>query len=574
MPPLPRLEIDKFDPCRCKADDEAIKAGYVWDAAAALAVQNWIEGLCKLKTGRWRGQPLRLMWWQQDYIWRLYGWLHKDTRLRRFEDAYLEVAKKNGKSPLVAAQSLYHLLGDGEPAPEVYINACSRDQASIIYRDARAMVAANPEFAAALECVPSGKRIVWEDGDGFLVANSFESDTKDGVQSSFTIFDELHRQPNDDLWNVFEYAGDSREQPLRVSITTAGSDLLSVCGRQHLRALAMERGDNRETRFLGIVYGPKPPARLDGESEEDRAKRLREWVPDVDDRRTWYAANPSMGETIQEDKFAGQLEAAKARGPAALANFKRLKLNIWTKEENKFINMARWIEQPKRRSLKKIRLSGDVWAAGLDMAIKTDLNAYVRVAGNLKDGIDVFSKFWVPEETIERRSREEGVPYREYAEMGFVEAVPGAVMDPSIVQEFIEREHEEFGLKYVLSDHVNTGAMAPYLVKRGVPFMHLKPGNFHHNFPTKTVEALYLQGLLRHGDNPMLAYCAGNACVDRDPKTDNVMLVKGKSPARIDGMVALVSAVAGLLKAIGIDGQGGDEATRRKPFKNYDVIYI
>jgi len=115
--------------------------------------------------------------------------------------------------------------------------------------------------------------------------------------------------------------------------------------------------------------------------------------------------------------------------------------------------------------------------------------------------------------------------------------------------------------------------MAPYLIKRGVPFQHLKPGNFAHNFPTKTVESLYLQGKLRHGGDAMLAYCAGNACVDIDPRNDNMMLVKGKSTARIDAMIALVSAIAGLLRAIGLDGFGGD-ASKRRAGSTPELVWI
>ncbi|WP_165250185.1 terminase large subunit [Paludisphaera soli] len=545
MPPQSRIEIASFDPVRNKADELALRSGYIFDPASALAVENWIEALCKLKTGKWRGQPLRLMPWQQDWIYRLYGWVHKDTGLRRFTQGGLFVAKKNGKSPLIAAQSLYHLIGEGEAAPEVYINACSRDQAGIIYRDAAAMVRQEPELSGIIQAVPSQKRLICEDNDGILVANSFESENKDGVQASFTIFDELHRQPNDDLWNVFQYAGDSREQPLLVFITTAGADQTTVCYRQYQRCLALDRGSNQELHFLGIVHGPTDP------------------TPDIDDPRVWRMANPSMGVTIDEAKFAAQLEEAKAGGPALLANFKRLKLNIWTKEDEKFVDMGRWHAAPKRRTVEEVEEAGDVWSAGLDMAIKTDLNAYVRVAGNLKKGVDVWCKVWVPEATAERRSKEENLPYLELAERGFLELVPGEVMNPEIVQDFIEEEHDRFKLKYVLSDHVNTGAMAPYLRKRGVPFEHLKPGHLAHTFPTKTLEALYLQGLLRHGDNPMLAYAAGNAVVDRDPKNDNVCLVKGKSTGRIDPMIALVSALAGLMRAIGIDGQGGDASKRR-----------
>jgi phage terminase large subunit-like protein len=531
---LERLSIDGFDPMRTKADDLAVKEGYFWSKDEAARVQGYIENLCKLSVGEWEAQPLLLMPYQQDFIWRCYGWLDKSTGLRRFREAFLMVAKKNGKSPLISALGLYHLTGDGENAPEVYINAAAREQATIVYREASRMVKQEPELDSILTEVESMKRIKYPARNGFLVANSADVGSKDGVQSSFTIFDELHRQPDRKLWDVFQHAGIARRQRLKVSITTAGDpDPDHVCYQQYNRALAIEDGANKDLRFLGCLYGPRPDVK-----------------ESVDDRKVWRMANPAMGVTFSERDFAEDLEAAKLT-PADLITFKRLRLNFWLKEIAKFIDPEIWHAQPDRRTDDEIDASGDFWTAGLDMSHSRDLTAYVRTAGNLVKGLDVFTKVWIPEETAVKRSREEGLPYLEYAERGWVELIPGPVIDPNVIEAFILADHAEHPLKSVYSDFVNTAHMGANLLAKKVPFKFIVQGSMSMHPPTKALETLILERKLRHGGDAMLTYCALNAVVDKNNKNENMMLIKSKSTGRIDAAVALVEAIAGVLDQCG-----------------------
>jgi len=545
-----RLDIESFDPMRTKSDEQALREGYVWSAEKALYVQGFIETLCRLNVDRWENQPISLMGFQQDFIWRLYGWVHEETGLRRFREAYFEVAKKNGKSPLIAALASYHLVADGVFAPEVYLNAAARDQTGAVFKPVKNMVELEPKLLQRLQIRESRHEILYPEKNGRLKANSAESGSKDGLQSSFTVFDELHRQPDRKLWDVFQYAGKSRLEPLLVSITTAGEpDDNHPCYIQHKRALDVESGARIDVRFLGVVHGP------------------REKSPDIDDRRVWRMANPAMGVIFSEADFAADLEKARNEGPAALANFKRLNLNIWEKVAPKWIDMAVWSEQAPTRPDEEIDESGDVWAAGLDMSACDDLTAYVRASGNVKGGVDVRAWFWIPEETAVKRQREENLPYLEYAERGWVFLVPGPVIDPMAVRDFILADAEALGgkLRRIHSDRYNAKEIGDSLMVAGLDFRWFIQGHLSFHRPVKTIQNLIARRLLRHGDHPLLNYCAGNVVVDTRNINQNMMFTKYKSTGRIDGMVALAEGLAGLMDVIGYDGEGGEDAAKPKP---------
>ena len=306
---------------RNPSDELAVREGCTFDEAAGEFVIDFIETFCRQSKGRWGGERLTLLEWQRDFLMRLFGWRRADGR-RRFRRFYLEVAKKNGKSTMVSALVLYLLLADGEQAPEVYINACDREQASIVFDEAARMVRASPELDSRLHVVDSKKRIVWPEGNGLLRANSADVASKDGINGSAWIFDELHRQKTREMWDIFEYAGESRDEPLSGTITTAGEDTTGVWHEQREYSEQINAGLIADTAHLGVVYRADP-------------------ADDLDDPATWRKANPSIGFTIDEDRFGEQLAEAKAV-PSKLANFKRLRLNIVTGGENKFTTPEAW----------------------------------------------------------------------------------------------------------------------------------------------------------------------------------------------------------------------------------------
>ena len=271
---------------RGPADTIAVRLGYWFDEGAANFAVEFIETFCCPSEGAGAGKPLVLLPWQRDFVMRLFGWKRPDG-LRRYRRAYLEIAKKNGKSMLLSAIVLFLLMADGEPSPKIYLNACDKEQASIIFDESRKMVEASPELASRLEVINSKqeKRIVCPANNGVVIANSSVAGSKDGLNAHGVIFDELHRQPDRKLVEVFAYASVARQQPIWLDITTAGEDNTGPWYEQREDAERNNRGDidPPDLSVLGVVYRADPD-------------------DDVDDPATWRKANPSLGHVLTEER--------------------------------------------------------------------------------------------------------------------------------------------------------------------------------------------------------------------------------------------------------------------------------
>jgi phage terminase large subunit-like protein len=514
---------------RGPADALAVAEGCTFDAAAGRFACDFIETFCRQSKGRWAGRPLELLDWQRDFLMRLFGWKRADG-LRRYRRAYLEVAKKNGKSTLVSGLTLFLLLADGEGAPEIYLNACDRKQAEIIFDEAARMVRASPALASRLDVVRTTSRIVWPEGNGVIRANSADAPNKDGLNPSATIFDELHRQPDRELWDVFEYAGAAREQPLTISITTAGEDESGVWFEQREYSEKVNAGIIPDATHLGVIYRAE---------ESD----------DLDDPATWRKANPSLGETISEGDFRREWGEAK-QIPAKQANFRRLRLNIVTRSAAALIPSGAWDECPVG-AFDLDGLDGRPWYAGLDLSSIEDITAFVAIAGDAEDGLDAWCRFYLPEGNIVDLERRHRVPYRAWAERGFITLTPGEVVDYGFVRADIKAMAAEGELRRLMVDRYNATQLATQLAEEdGLPVEYLQQGYLSLSPPTKELIRLILARKLRHGGHPVLRWMASNAIVDTDP-AGNIKLSKKKSRNKVDGMAALVNALAGWLADAG-----------------------
>lgn len=508
---------------RGPADNTAVEQGCVFDEAAGDRPCLFIERFCRQSKGRWAGEPLRLLPWQRDFLMRLFGWKRPDGS-RRYRRAYLEIAKKNGKSTLLSALVIYLLLADGEGAPEIYLNACDREQAAIIFDESARMVRSSPDLDARLRVYGAQTRKFIRDpaGDGKIVANSADVPSKDGVNSSAVVFDELHRQKTRALWEIFEYAGTSRRQPLTVSITTAGEDAEGVWHEQRHYSDQVNEGLIPDVTHLGVVYRA-----LDAD--------------DLDDPETWRKANPSLGVTIDEADFAREWAEAKAV-PTKLANFKRLRLNIIARGEAQFLAPGAW--EACRAESESESLDGKPCRMGLDLSSTTDLSALAVLYGDDEHGYDVRMRFWLPEDDIVALEQEHGVPYRTWADKGFITLTPGNVIDYDFIRQAVIDESALRPPTRILIDPYNANQLAIKLRQDdGLPVEFLRQGFISLSGPTKELERLVLSGKLRHDGDPILAWNASNAVAVRD-EAGNVKLSKRKSRKKIDGMAALVNAVA------------------------------
>ena len=506
---------------RNPSDALGVREGCTFDTTKGQHACDFIENFCRQSKGRWAGQPLKLLDWQRDFLMRLYGWRRADGR-RRFKKFYIEVAKKNGKTTLLSALHLYELIA-GDDGPECYNNACDRDQASMLFDESARMVRSSPDLSKRLEVIDSRKTIVFPQRNGRMRANSSESGSKDGLNPSFTTFDELHRQPNRDLWDVFEYAGVARLESLLGAITTAGDEEEGIWFELREYAEKVNAGTIEDSTFLGIVYRADP-------------------ADDLDDPATWRKANPSLGVMIDEEDFRRELTEAK-EVPVKLNNFKRLRLNIVARAAAKFFSMEKWkaCAAPRVLTLADFR-DGETFL-GLDLADRNDLAA-MAILTRKGHRFRLRVRFWCPSGNLLALERQTRMPYRLWAEKGFLTATEGEVIDYGFIRREIKEAASELKVVKLLADpYAATKLLIELRDEDGLPVGEIRQGFLSLSEPTKEFRALMDGGFIEHDDNPVMNWCVSNA-IGTEDETKNVKLSKKKSRQKIDGAAAAINALA------------------------------
>ena len=460
--------------------------------------------------------------WQQEMIANIFGWKEVGTGLRRYRAVYCEVPRKNGKTTLAAGVLLYMLLVDREIGAEVYSAATTREQAGLVYEIAAKMVSANPELAKRCKRLDSRKRLVA--GDSFFQACSSEAGAIHGTNPHCVIFDELHEQPNRDLWEAFQTGFGAREQPLFFSITTAGHDRSSICWEQHEYARLVRDNPHIDERFLPVLYA--------ADVDDD-------WT----DPETWAKANPCLGVSLKPEFL--ERECAKAQEIVALENgFRRLHLNQWTQQDARIIPMRSW--DACEESYTAADLHGRACFAGLDLASTRDITALVLVFPEEDGGCKVLPYFWIPEDNVDKRAAQDQRQIRGYADRGHVEMTDGNEIDILQLVERIVEIVQDYDCQFIGFDPWNSTGVTQLLKERGIPdHVLLKmPQSFGtYNEPFKKSLGWLESGKLRHNGNEVLRWMASNVAHKEDP-AGNIRPDKGKAADKIDGICAMLMGIA------------------------------
>lgn len=430
---------------------------------------------------------------------------------------------KTHNSELAAAIALYLLYADNEPSAEVYGAACDRNQASIVFDVARQMVEMSPALLRRSKIRSAGKRIINYRNAGFYQVLSAETGTKHGLNVSGLVFDEIHAQPNRNLYDVLtKGSGDAREQPLFFIITTAGNDKNSICYELHTKALDLMQGRKKDYTFYPVVYGL--------EADED-------WT----DEANWYKANPSLGHTIKIERVREAYQNA-IENPAEENVFKQLRLNIWTSAS------IRWIpEQVYDKGNLPIDLDslrGRMCYGGLDLSSTSDITALVLAfpPRNDDEKYILLPFFWLPEDTLELRCRRDHVLYDVWQKQGFIQTTEGNVIHYGFIEKFIERLGEIYNIREIAYDRWNATQMVQNLEDMGFTMVPFGQGFKDMSPPSKELFKLLMEGNIVHGGNPVLKWMAGNVVMRQDP-AGNIKPDKEKSVEKIDGIVASIMAL-------------------------------
>lgn len=490
--------------------------GLRFDPGKAQRVIDFF-GLLRLPDGEAAGQPFLLQPWQSFIVGSLFGWLRADGR-RRFRYALVECARAQGKSPMAAGIALYGLMADGEQGAQIFSAATTRDQAKIVFNDGCRMAERSPGVMDRL--LKTVNNLAFEKAGSFFRPLSADAATMDGLRVHFALVDELHEHPNSHVMEKLR-TGMKSSQPLLFAITTAGYDRNSVCWQEHDHAVKVLEGTIESDAYFAYV------ATLD---------------PDDDwrDEATWPKANPNLGVTVKLETLREECELAK-QIPGQQNSFKRLRLNVWTESATRWIDGALWDAQEERSGPDD--LAGRPCFAGLDLSTTSDITALVLYFPRAEGGGDVLPFFWVPEENMQKRAERDRVPYPLWAEQGFIRPTPGNFVD----QDFIRRDINELAGKYnireIAIDRWNAAQLTTQLMGDGFTIVPFGQGFASMSAPTKEMERLLLAHQVRHGGDPVLAWMASNAAAEQDA-AGNQKISKAKSTERVDGIVALIMAIA------------------------------
>ena len=492
-----------------------------YDQAKADRAVAFIQNLCHTK-GKWAGTPFMLLPWQEQIVRDIFG-IVKENGKRQFLTAYVEIPKKQGKSELAAAGALYLLYADNEQSAEVYGAACDRNQASIVFDVAKQMVQMSPALMRRSKITAAQKRIVNYSNNGYYQVLSAETGTKHGLNVSGLVFDEIHAQPNRQLYDVLtKGSGDAREQPLFFIITTAGTNKNSICYELHTKALDLLGGRKNDPSFYPVVYGL---------SIED------DWT----DETNWYKANPSLGHTISIDRVREAYQNA-LDNPAEENVFKQLRLNIWTSATVCWI--PEHIYDRGNRPIDKDDLYGRECFGGLDLSSTSDITALSLVfpPRSEDESYIVLPFFWLPEETLELRCRRDHVLYDVWKRQGYINTTEGNVVHYGFIEKFIEDLGERYNIKEIAFDRWNATQMVQNLEDMGFTVVPFGQGYKDMSPPSKELYKLLMEGRINHGGNPVLKWMAQNVVMHQDP-AGNIKPDKDKSTEKIDGIVATIMAL-------------------------------
>ena len=437
-------------------------------------------------------------------------------------------------SELAAAVALYLLYADNEPSAEVYGAAADRQQASIVFDVAKQMVEMTPALLKRSKIMGANKRIVNYSNAGFYQVLSAEISTKHGLNVSGLVLDEVHVQPNRNLYDVLtKGSGDAREQPLYFLITTAGTDRESICYELHKKAKDILDGRKIDPTFYPVVYGL---------SDDD----------DWNDEANWFKANPSLGQTITIERVRDMYREA-LDNPAEENVFKQLRLNMWVSSLTRFI--PEYIYDLGRDPIDMRSLEGRDCYGGLDLSSTGDITAFVLMfpPRDEKEKYIMLPFFWIPEDTIPIRVRRASVPYDVWRQQGYLNATEGNVIHYGFIEQFIHDLGEKYHILEIAFDRWGATQMTQDLEGMGFTVVPFGQGYASMSPPTKEFYKLLMEGRIQHGGNPVMRWMAGNVVVDTDP-AGNIKCTKARSPEKIDGIVAAIMA---LDRCIRHEGQTG-----------------
>lgn len=496
---------------------------YIFDDEKALHFLNWMR-LFKHTKGKLAGKRIEPAEIQAFVFGNVYGWIHQETKLRRFNKAYWQVARKNAKSQSLGTVGSYETAALGEPMAEVYCAATKTEQSKIVWNEIKSQVNGSAFIKDKFK-IANG-RITHKKSEGFIRALSKEDgETGDGLNVQAGLVDEYHAHKTTEIYDVLVSGSGARPQPLMFIITTAGFELNNPCY-------------SVEYQYLSKVLNPNDPIFNDNyfvminELDAD---------DDIKNPAVWEKANPILCSYDEGRKFIADELKVALDAPEKMRNFLTKNMNIWVNmRENGYMNMEKWADCYEKFDFDTF--SDCECIIGVDLSAKLDLTS-IGFEFKMNDEYFVLSHSFMPEDTLKAKMRTDRVPYDLWVNQGWITTTPGGVVDYSFIMAFIEDKIKQFNIKpiEICADPWNATQFMQDLESKGFTVIEIRQGVQTLGAPTKDFREKVYQKRVKHNGNPVLTWAIGNA-VTRQDANENIQLDKAKSSNRIDPIASLINA--------------------------------
>jgi phage terminase large subunit-like protein len=507
-------------------EQELIETPYYICQETASKMIGFISYLKHTK-GKFAGKNFQLLPFQIEFLLNSICVKRRSNGLRRYRIALLMIPRKNGKTEIIAAVLNYFLFIDEEKGKDIYCAANETDQASIIYNATKSMITQDTALSARCNIWRSTKMIEAKGGfHNFVKVLTANADTKDGLNPYVFVYDELHAAKDGSLFNVLEEGTVGREQPLTYIISTAGYNHQGVMKQKYDYAKKVASGIIKDDTFYSMIFEL---------SDEDLGDDGEGWKKE----ENWIKVNPALGYGVTLDGLRSQFTKALESGEEEVG-FKTKHLNMWTNASKVWIRDDIWKRQNiiPNPNFDKRKCYG-----GLDLSQTTDITSAMFVFPRDDGGLDTLRRYYIPEDNMRARARRDRVPYIDWCNQGYIFPTPGNVIDYDYIERDIEAIAERYDLKLLNYDRFMAMQIITHLQDKGIEVNGFGQGFVSMNSPTKMLETLVLQGKINHENDPVLRWMISNVELQMDA-AGNVKCDKGKSRDKIDGVVALIMAIA------------------------------
>lgn len=504
-----------------KSTGETETHTYIFDLVKANRPIIFIEKYLKQSKGKWNGKPLKLQLWQKAFIQALFGFVDKDTGLRKYKKAILFVARKNGKSVLAAAIATYMLTKDNEGGAEIYSVATKRDQAKIVWEEAKKMIRKSPALNKRCRCLIGG--IYFDSTESSFRALASDSNSLDGLNSHFVVGDEVHAWRDKNLLDVMYDSMSAREQPLMLETSTMGTVRQNVFDIEYDYCSQVIDGTVEDETLLPIIY------ELDNENE---------WLEEM----SWYKANPALNVIKSLKDLRDKVQRAKDN-PIELVNLLCKDFNVRQNSINTWLTFEDLNNEEIYQEWKDCYCIG-----GCDLSSTTDLTC-ATLLGVVKNKVRVKQMYWIPSNLLEKKTIEDKIPYDIWLKNGWLRLSGDSKIDyHDITSWFIEQVdkydlrplwigYDSWNATFWKDEMQNGSEYNPY----NFDMVEVRQGYKTESAPLKQMKADLMDKKINYNNNPILKWNLSNVVVKTDDN-ENIMLSKEKARQRIDGVASLMDA--------------------------------